>query len=228
MPSQSYRNPALVEVVIRVLARWYGGPVKARAMLLAEGFEIDKLTRLLNYSYLDPQAYMLAILTSSDFVIVPRINGPVRAVRLRLQPSHPDTDLQDIVGVDLFTDSGIKRGTRRLLRVLPPLSDLESAGAPQHLEEIESAATRRARQKKEDEIAIELATQELRQNPKLKKKADLFERLFGPEDKRTPLLKGKTWATPWTLSRLKRKVWKPALEGAGRYLLSRPGRRPDE
>src|SRR5262249_40583820 len=91
------------------------------------------------------------------------------------------------------------------------------------LEEIESAATRRARQKKEDEIAIELATQELRQNPKLKKKADLFERLFGPEDKRTPLLKGKTWATPWTLSRLKRKVWKPALEGAGRYLLSRRG-----
>jgi hypothetical protein len=105
------------------------------------------------------------------------------------------------------------------------IADPESASAPQHLEDVEPAAT--PSKKEENEIAIELAAQELRQKPKFKRD-ELYERLFGPEDKRAPPLKKKSWATNWTPSRFKTKVWKPARERAGLDPIAPKGRHPDE
>jgi hypothetical protein len=105
------------------------------------------------------------------------------------------------------------------------IADPKSASAPQHLEDVEPATTPSKRE--ENEIAIELAAQELRQKPKFKRN-ELYERLFGSEDKRAPPLKKKSWATNWTPSRFRTKVWKPARERAGLDPIAPKGRHPDE
>jgi hypothetical protein len=79
----------------------------------------------------------------------------------------------------------------------------------------------------ETDFAIESAAQELRANPKLTRD-QLYERLFGPKDKRAPSLKEKNWVTGWTVSRFRKKVWARARERAGLPLLAPKGRRPEK
>src|SRR5262249_40896787 len=77
----------------------------------------------------------------------------------------------------------------------------------------------------ETELAIELAAQELRKNPKLTRD-HLYDRLFGSKDKGAPSLKKKNWVTAWSKGRFRYKVWPRARERAG-LDSARPGRPKD-
>jgi hypothetical protein len=113
----------------RPLARRRGqGPQDARqrlvcslfrafwALLPSDDWEWERIERIL-----------IDALHSDDFITVPKINGPVRAVRLRYGDPIADTPIQNIEGVELFTHSDIVPGNRVLLRLLPPSPDPESA-----------------------------------------------------------------------------------------------------
>jgi hypothetical protein len=78
----------------------------------------------------------------------------------------------------------------------------------------------------ENQTAIKLAAKELKKNPELKRD-ELYDRLFGSANKRPLSLKEKVWATHWTRSRFRQKVWKKAREGAGLDACAPKGRRPD-
>ena len=142
MQSESFSNPALVDVIIRVLSRMHGGSNGARAMLL-EGVDLDYLCRQINYAHIDPHSYTLAAVTCPDFAIVPSLGGPVRTIQLRLckWPAHPDTDLHNLEGVDLVTDTAVIPGTRRFLRLLPPSSGAETEPTTQATATISLPAT---------------------------------------------------------------------------------------
>jgi hypothetical protein len=134
MPCQSYRNPALVETIISALARfsfrkasWPADSVhqrmedRARARL-AEGVEvIHLLSALVPRPVPDRIRILIEALNSEDFITVPKIDAPVRAIRVRY---NQRTDKES---VDLYTDSGIVRGSGFLLLLLPPSLDPESA-----------------------------------------------------------------------------------------------------
>jgi hypothetical protein len=65
----------------------------------------------------------------------------------------------------------------------------------------------------ENEIAIKLASKELKKELKKGRelmRAELYDLLFGPENKRALPLRNKAWGTHWTLSRFRQKVWKGA------------------
>jgi hypothetical protein len=250
MSAPSYRNPALVERIVAALARfsfrkadwpadevWQRMQDRARVRL-AEGVEISellpKLSRHEARFILECTIILKEAINSGDFLTVPKIAGPVRTIKMR----HDELTGEE--SLDLYTDSGIVPGNDHLLRLLPPSSDPESAGAPQHLDAAPAAkpsrkpAAKRSRkeEKEENEIAIEFAAQQLRENPKFKEdklftQNDLYERLFGPPDKRAPHLKDKIWVTAWNPSRFKEKVWKEARTRAGREPNSPAGRRPD-
>jgi hypothetical protein len=128
MPCQSYRNPALVETIITALTRWHGED-KTRRML-ASGLYADTLFWALprdDWEWERIERILIDALNSDDFMTVPKINGPVRAVRLRYGDRIPDTPIQNIEGVEFFTHTGIVPGDRVLLRLLPPSLDPESA-----------------------------------------------------------------------------------------------------
>jgi hypothetical protein len=75
----------------------------------------------------------------------------------------------------------------------------------------------------ENETAIELAAQELREDPKLTR-AKLYARLLGPRDKRAPSLRDKQWVTAWSPGRFRGKVWAQARERAELSSLAPKGR----
>jgi len=81
--------------------------------------------------------------------------------------------------------------------------------------------------KEETDFAIKSAAQEFRKNSGLTRD-ELYERLFGPKDKRALSLKNKNWVTSWTPSRFRRKVWKQARERAELPLFAPKGRRPEK
>jgi len=127
MPCQFYRNPALVETVTSALSRCYGED-KARKMLARFGFDADQLLwALRGRDWECIERILLEALNSDDFTTVPKIDSPVRAVRLRYGGRIAGTHLEDVEGADLYTDSGIVPGNRILLRLLPPSPDPESA-----------------------------------------------------------------------------------------------------
>src|SRR5262249_10942311 len=101
---------------------------KARKMLARFGFDADQLLwALRGRDWECIERILLEALNSDDFTTVPKIDGPVRAVRLRYGGRIAGTPLEDVEGADLYTDSGIVPGNRILLRLLPPSPDPESA-----------------------------------------------------------------------------------------------------
>ena len=139
MSAPSYRNPALVERIVAALARfsfrkadwpadevWQRMQDRARVRL-AEGVEISellpKLSRHEARFILECTIILKEAINSGDFLTVPKIAGPVRAIKIR----HDELTGEE--SLDLYTDSGIVPGNDHLLRLLPPSSDPESAGA---------------------------------------------------------------------------------------------------
>jgi hypothetical protein len=83
----------------------------------------------------------------------------------------------------------------------------------------------------ENEIAIELASKELKKELKKGrelKRAELYDLVFDLGDKRALWLRNKTWGTHWTFSRFRQKVWKEARARVGLDERSPRGRRPDK
>jgi hypothetical protein len=134
MPGQAYRNPELVETIVGALARfsfrkasWPADSVHQRMedrarVRLAEGVEIIHLLWALRpRPFPDRTRILVEALNSEDFITVPKIDGPVRTIRVRYDQRTNDES------VDLYTDSGIVPSNDHLLRLLPPSSDPESA-----------------------------------------------------------------------------------------------------
>jgi hypothetical protein len=105
----------------------------------------------------------------------------------------------------------------------PPITLRETAAPCE--QELALAASPSKRE--ENETAIELASKELKRDPELKR-AETYELLFGPKNKRALALKEKVWVTGWTPSRFRLKVWKRARERADLDVRSRKGRRPEK
>src|SRR5262245_54248284 len=134
MPSQAYRNPALVETIVGALARfsfrkacWPADSVhqrmedRARAKL-AEGVAVsDLLGTLRPRPFPDRERILIEALNSEDFITLPRIAGPVRTIKVRFNLRTGEE------WVDLYTDSDIVTVSDHLLFLLPPPPDAFSA-----------------------------------------------------------------------------------------------------
>jgi hypothetical protein len=141
---QSYRNPDLVEDIVLTLVLCHPGlkVVDTVSTKLAEGLKLGEVLLAL---WRNPFAKLtsddarerrcrdtlIAILSCEDFIIKPRIDGPIGVIT-RCE--------EGVIGVELYTDNDILRGDRLpLLRLLSPSSDAESAPVQRSLEEVELA-----------------------------------------------------------------------------------------
>jgi hypothetical protein len=211
-----YHDPELVDDVAYALE-----PLKGRTSgnwidTLCEGVQIKWLVGWLLYCYFDSTesvSYILVrLLNSDDFVTYPKIDGPVRAVRLR--------------PVTLFTDSDWILGEDLLVFLRPLDWRAESTGAPRRSEEAKSvepeSKSRVELENEENKNAIEFGAQLLRRDNEITQ-GDLYRRLF--ETRKAGDGAQLTWKTAWNPSRFKEKIWVPARVGAGLPEKSPPGRR---